>query len=114
MRHVRSAFRLPFRLHRAAPRALILAGMLGLAFAAVQIGSAATADASPMLRYVPGYTVQGSWLCYGWGSGTYHCTQHWHRNAAGQLVSDNARWVPNYGSTAFTVRSEERRVGKEC
>jgi len=104
MRHVRRALRLPFRLHRAAPRALILAGMLGLAFAAVQIGSAATADASPMLRYVPGYTVQGSWLCYGWGSGTYHCTRHWHRNASGRLVSENVRWVPNYGSSVQTVR----------
>jgi len=102
--HMRRAFRLPVRLHSAAPRAVVLAGMLGLAFAAVQIAAAAPADAAPMLRYVPGYTVQGSWLCYGWGSGTYHCTQHWHRNAAGRLVSDNVRWVPNYGSSVSTVR----------
>jgi len=58
--------------------------------------SAPTAHAAAgMLRYQRGYTVQGSWLCYGWANGAYHCTQHWYRAANGEFVSLNAGWVPS-------------------
>lgn len=94
------------RLHRAplTSRAmrfsLLLLGMLGLTLIASQLASSNTAEAATWLRYQRGYSVQGSWLCYGWSSGTYHCTHHWHRNASGHLISDNHAWVPNYGTTA--------------
>lgn len=52
------------------------------------------------LYYRRGYTIEGSWLCYGWASGSYHCTQRWYRAASGALVSLNTAWVPNYGAAA--------------
>lgn len=94
------------RLHRAplTSRAmrisLLLFGVLGLTLIASQLSSNYTANAASWLRYQRGYSVQGSWLCYGWGNGAYHCTHHWHRNAAGHLISDNHAWVPNYGAAA--------------
>ncbi|MGZ3582636.1 MAG: transglycosylase SLT domain-containing protein [Ktedonobacterales bacterium] len=93
------------RLHRAplTSRAMrfsmLLFGVLGLTLIASQLASAATAEAAGMLRYQRGYSVQGSWLCYGWSNGAYHCTQHWHRSG-GRLISDNRAWVPNYGTAA--------------
>lgn len=37
-----------------------------------------TSHAASAVSYARGYTVQGSWLCYGWTSpAIYHCTQHW-------------------------------------
>jgi surface antigen len=55
----------------------------------------AHAAAAP-LRYQRGYSVQaGSWLCYGWSNGAYHCTQHWYRTSGGALISTNTMWVPN-------------------
>jgi len=90
---------------RVARTAFALAGVLGATLIATQIGGAPVASAAPALRYVPGYSVQGSWLCYGWTGHTYniyHCTQHWHR-AGNRLVSDNPAWVPNIG-TATVAR----------
>lgn len=55
----------------------------------------ANANASAALSYRPGYSVQGSWLCYGWASGAYRCTQHWYRASSGALISTNTAWVPN-------------------
>src|SRR5690349_4231937 len=72
---------------------LALTGVVGLSLVATQFVSPATADASSGLHYTRGYSVQGSWLCYGWSTGTYHCTQHWHRSG-GRLISDNPSWVP--------------------
>lgn len=88
-------------------RVLLGAVLLGAAFVAA-IGaagfSAPTAQASGSLYYQRGYYVAGSWLCYGWSNGSYHCTQHWHRSGS-QLVSDNPSWVPNYGSTTSSSSS---------
>lgn len=54
------------------------------------------------LHYVRGYSVQSSWLCYGWResrhSYIYHCTQHWHLNNLAVPWSDNPSWVPNIGN----------------
>jgi Transglycosylase-like domain len=85
--------------------ARVLAGVLGLTILATVVASAPAAHAAPSLRYQRGYYVSGSWLCYGWSSGTYHCTRHWHRTANGRLVSDNPAWVPNYGGSAVTYRT---------
>jgi surface antigen len=60
--------------------------------------------ASTSLRYQRGYSVQGSWLCYGWSNGAFHCTQRWHRSG-GHLVSDNPGWVPNGGSSSARTSS---------
>jgi hypothetical protein len=75
-----------------------LTAALGLALAVSATASATTAHAATWLRYQRGYSVQGSWLCYGWSTGAYHCTQHWY-SANGQLVSTNTGWVPNYGTS---------------
>lgn len=80
--------------------ALVLVGMLALAVAGAQLGAAPTAHAaSSFLPYQRGYYLTNwsghTWLCYGWSSGEYRCTVHWHRNSAGTLISDHASWVPN-------------------
>jgi hypothetical protein len=83
-------------------RVLLGAALLGAAFLTafgVAGFAAPTAHASGGLYYQRGYYVVGSWLCYGWSNGSYHCTEHWHRSGS-QLVSDNSSWVPNYGSTS--------------
>lgn len=104
------------RIHRATHRAthrarhsrcLISGATLALVAAAVilpaALPTAPTAHASgSTLSYARGYSVQGSWLCYGWPSGAYHCTQHWHRTSSGTLVSTNAGWVPNVAHTGNT------------
>jgi hypothetical protein len=82
-----------------AQKALIISGGL----AATLIGGAALSTPvqarGAELSYHPGYRVEGSWLCYGWANGSYHCTQHWH-TSHGSVVSDNTAWVPNYGAAA--------------
>lgn len=81
--------------------ALVLVGMLALAVAGAQLGAAPTAHAasSSFLQYQSGYYLTNwnghTWMCYGWASGQYRCTVHWHRNGTGQLVSDHTAWVPN-------------------
>ena len=84
----------------------ILFGAAVLAAGAVAVigGTATTTQASTSLHYTRGYSVQGSWLCYGWSNGSYHCTQHWHRSGS-QLVSDNPSWVPNTGSSTSSSSS---------
>jgi hypothetical protein len=80
-------------------RMVALALLLGVAaLAGVLMQAPGTASAAA-LTYRRGYSVQGSWLCYGWSNGAYHCTQHWHRGAGGVLISDNPSWVPNLGGT---------------
>jgi hypothetical protein len=81
---------------RAMRSTLVVAGLLSLALAGLQVGSAPSAQASgSWLYYRQGYYVDSGWLCYGWPSGMYHCTRHWHHAADGRLVSDNPRGVPN-------------------
>ncbi|MGZ3675172.1 MAG: hypothetical protein ACXVCO_12770 [Ktedonobacterales bacterium] len=91
--------------------ALALASIVGLGLIATQLSPTATAQASSGLRFQRGYSVQGSWLCYGWSSGQYHCTQHWHRTG-GQLISDNPTWVPNTGSAAASTSATAHAAGK--
>lgn len=82
-------------------RLVALAGLAVLAAGLFPtfVSAAPTVHASGShLSYVRGYAVEGSWLCYGWPNGAYHCTQHWHRTRGGTRVSDNASWVPNVAS----------------
>ncbi|WIG57368.1 MAG: hypothetical protein OJF49_000112 [Ktedonobacterales bacterium] len=76
-------------------RALLLAGVLGLASMAMQLSVTPSAHAATWLRYQRGYYLDHGWMCYGWSTGMYRCTQHWHVSQ-GHLVSDNTAWVPNY------------------
>lgn len=71
-----------------------LAVMLAGATAFGAFSSTGTAEASAGLRYIRGYSIQGSWLCYGWSSGMYHCTQHWYPSSRG-YVSLNSPFVPS-------------------
>lgn len=89
--------------------ALAVASILGIGMGlvATQLHPSATAHASSGLHYQRGYSVQGSWYCYGWANGVYHCTQHWHRNGS-QIISDNPSWVPNGGSATATTNAANR------
>ena len=82
-----------------------LTAALGLTFAFAASAAPTPARASTWLRYERGYSVQGSWLCYAWSSGTYHCTQHWYRASNDRLISTNSGWVPNYGSDSVHTTS---------
>jgi len=84
--------------------ALVLSGVMGLTLVGSQLATAPQASAAGNLRYYwqAGYYLDNGWLCYGWSNGTYHCTAHWHRDASGHLISDNAKWVPNYGTVTTT------------
>lgn len=77
--------------------ALLVAGTLATGLVSLSAPTAHAASAN--LRYHRGYSVQGSWLCYGWSNGAYHCTQRWHRSG-GHLISDNPSWVPNGGGSS--------------
>lgn len=74
---------------------VVLGVMLAGATAFGAFSSVGTAHASAELRYVRGYSVQGSWLCYGWSNWSYHCTQHWYRSSSGVYVSLNSPFVPS-------------------
>lgn len=89
---------------RALKGAVILAGALGLAVLAGQVGPSSTAEASSGLRYQRGYYLTNGWYCYGWANGAYRCTQHWHR-AGNRIVSDNPSWVPNNASVGNAWRA---------
>ncbi len=80
-----------------------LAGMLGLSVAATQLATPQTAQAASWLHYQRGYYLDNGWFCYGWSSGAYHCTHHWHRSG-GRVISDNPAWVPN-NLTGATITS---------
>lgn len=94
--------------------AVMIAGAFapGLRNLALPDGGAPTTHAAALdegaagvwLVYHAGYSLQGSWLCYGWPSGSYHCTQRWFRATSGALVSLNPGWVPNGGAAAAVVR----------
>ena len=89
----------------------ILAGVLGFSLMASQLSGAPAAHAaSSGLRYMRGYSVQGSWLCYGWSSGAFHCTQRWHRSG-GRLVSNNPGWVPTSGGVVRAPAATGRGAG---
>lgn len=85
---------------------LLVAGALATGVAGL---SSPAAHAAPSFRYQRGYSVQNGWLCYGWASGAYHCTEHWYISG-GHLVSTNPAWVPNYGGSATTSRPSASRA----
>lgn len=92
---------------RSAPKALFLTGALAVAAAGVAVAAVpGSVDAAPAnLHYQRGYSVQGSWYCYGWST-YYRCTQHWYRTSNGKIVSTNTAWVPNgLGASSSSVRS---------
>jgi len=97
---------------RSSSGARIFFGAAVLAAGAVAAlgGTATAAQASTSLHYTRGSSVQGSWLCYGWSNGAYHCTQHWHRSGS-KLISDNPSWVPNTGSTSSSSSSGSTKTG---
>lgn len=95
---------------RAARIALIAFSVLGFTLIASTFASSNTADAAGWLRYHRGYSIQGSWYCYGWSNGVYHCTHHWHRTASGRVISDNHAWVPNYGTTEAAPATHQAAV----
>ena len=74
---------------------LLFVGLMGSAFTPM-------ANAAGSLRFVRGYSVQGSWLCYGFSNGAFHCTQHW-RVVNGRYVSYNSPFVPSQGSVVTTA-----------
>ncbi len=99
---------------RVARNALIVTGALG----ATVVGAAAAAPAQAHganLWFHRGYQIEGSWYCYGWSDGAYHCTQHWHRTSGG-VVSDNPAWVPNYdgSSVAYTSSKKSNSVTRSA
>ena len=73
---------------------------MGLVTLGAQFGSAPARAANLDYYWKPGYYLDNGWLCYGWSNGAYHCTQHWHRDASGTLVSDHPAWVPNLSGVA--------------
>ncbi|HZC06004.1 MAG TPA: transglycosylase SLT domain-containing protein [Ktedonobacterales bacterium] len=83
-----------------AHKAVIAVGALAATFAGAAVTAPVQAHGAN-LSFHRGYKVEGSWLCYGWSNGAYHCTQHWHRSG-GALVSDNPAWVPNYGASTVS------------
>ncbi len=83
------------RVSRVARAALVLVGALGVSVVASQIAPSNQAHAASFLHYQRGYYVDNGWMCLGWANGAYHCTHHWYRDSAGQLVSTNPAWVPN-------------------
>jgi surface antigen len=79
---------------RTAVRTLaVLGGLAVLSLFSIQTGTG-SAHAATYLRYQRGLYIDQGWLCYGWSNGTYHCTHHWYRDSAGNLVSLNQAWVP--------------------
>ncbi|MGE5333458.1 MAG: hypothetical protein ACM3N4_02055 [Nitrososphaerota archaeon] len=93
-------------------RMLLGAALLGVAFIAAFAASGATANASSSLHYQRGYYLSNGWFCYGWSSGAYHCTAHWHRSG-NRVISDNPSWVPNYG-TARVATASRSSSGKSA
>ena len=90
---------------RVVPVAVAVAAILGLTLAATQFTAAPSAHAaSANLHYQRGYYLDNGWFCYGWDTGYYRCTHHWHRSG-GRVISDNPAWVPNYGLTTTSTSS---------
>jgi hypothetical protein len=87
----------------------VVGGVAALSLAALP--ATGTAHAASGVYYRQGLYLANGWLCRGWSSGAYHCTRHWHRNSAGQLISDNPSWVPNSGSVAQTTARPTARGG---
>jgi hypothetical protein len=85
-----------------------LAGVLGVATQVFHLGQ--TQAANLAFHYQRGYYTDNGWLCYGWGNGAYHCTQHWHREGV-QPVSDNADWVPNVSASDFVASVGSHPIG---
>ncbi len=96
--------KLPSRPH-AAVLSLLVAGVLVTGMAT--LAAPTTAQAAGGLHYRRGYSVQNGWLCYGWASGTLHCTHNWYRSGS-RLISRNTNWVPNGGGTTYSAPARTR------
>lgn len=84
---------------RAALRTLAALGVVAVFSIFGALSGSGTAQAATLLHYQRGLYLDNGWLCEGWANGTYHCTQRWHRDRAGHLVSDNQAWVPTGGAS---------------
>jgi hypothetical protein len=86
---------------RVAPVAIALSGIVALTLATTLFTATPAADAAAAsgLHFQRGYYLDNGWFCYGWDSGYYRCTHHWHRSG-GRIISDNPAWVPNFGVAA--------------
>jgi surface antigen len=80
----------------------VLGGIAAFSVVGMQAGGN-TAHAAPGLTYHYGLYVDNGWLCRGWSNGAYHCTQHWYRDRAGNLVSLNQPWVPTGAGVAAST-----------
>lgn len=78
--------------------------------ASATVSSTMLLAAGSPLHYRRGYSLESGWLCYGWASGAYRCTQHWYRAASGALISTNPTWVPNGAGVRLAVASVKRVV----
>lgn len=94
-----------------AQTAAVIGGVAALSI--VALPTTGTAQAASGVHYRQGLYLANGWLCRGWSNGAYHCTRHWHRNRAGQLISDNPAWVPNgaWVSTGAVARPAARPAG---
>jgi hypothetical protein len=83
------------------PVAIALAGIVAFTLATTLFTATPAANAAPSagLHFQRGYYLDNGWFCYGWSSGYYRCTHHWHRSG-GRIISDNPAWVPNFGSAS--------------
>jgi hypothetical protein len=59
-----------------------------------------TASGASAAGRTPGWTVEGSMLCYTWPTHRWACTSHWHRGSGGALISERPAFVPSRGSEA--------------
>ena len=76
--------------------AILLAAILGITTQVLHISFASPpkpALGTLSYQYQRGYYLDHGWLCYGWSSGAFHCTAHWHY-VGNTAVSDNVGWVP--------------------
>jgi hypothetical protein len=90
---------------RVTPVAIALAGIVALTLATTLFTATPAADAAPSagLHFQRGYYLDNGWFCYGWSSGYYRCTHHWHRSG-GRIISDNPAWVPNFGVASAAAK----------
>jgi hypothetical protein len=91
----------PGKKHVALRGLVVLGSLATLSLVGVQTGSG-TAQAAPGLQYRYGLYLDNGWLCRGWANGAYHCTHHWHRDRAGNLISDNQAWVPTSAGSSIS------------
>ena len=68
---------------------------------AITLSQTPTSQASSVVHYRRGYSLQAGWLCYGWADGIYHCTQRYHADSRGILVVEHTPFVPQPSNLAL-------------